>query len=178
MAGIVFDDATRGISPSYTLRFPRFRVPRTHSNALFGELDRLPGEVHPLTESWCRQRLDGFSTDNQPSVNCQGNRYLYTGFSMLQHALDMVFIARAAGNENFTEPLVSVRAIPKPRELDNAYSVVMTLIQVRPPRTIVKQISLIGSYVDGGGSILLDYHRSPEFRSGFGIGQISFFFTN
>lgn len=124
-AGIVFSfannaslDYTGGGNLTYAIRKGRADIPNTAMSGLFA------------TQGGCRGRYQPKSNKGlYTGEDCAVNKYLWTGFSALQAAIDSAIIRRYGGDPNFEHPGISVQMLPKPEfQPDSNYIQVISSI--------------------------------------------------
>ena len=93
-AGVVFNNAST-TQYSYTIRLPFDDVVKTTDNPY-------------RDQSQCR------SGDPLDSFSCDVNKYLHSGFSVLQSAIDAAFIALSLNKTQYFAPNISFQMMPKP----------------------------------------------------------------
>ena len=123
-AGIVFNfannasvDYSGGGNLSYAIRKPKPDIADTSMSNLY------------TSQGSCRGQYESDKNKGLFRGNCDVNKYLWTGFSALQAAVDTAIIRKYGGNPNFEHPGISVQMLPKPQfQPDSNYIQVISSI--------------------------------------------------
>ncbi|XP_033748206.1 ATP-binding cassette sub-family A member 5-like isoform X2 [Pecten maximus] len=75
---------------------------------------RTPHDNAADTTSWIRQQDQCRGGNGQDTTNCDANKYLNSGFCLIQAAVDAAFIRIQTGDSSFPLPDISVQMMPKP----------------------------------------------------------------
>ncbi|XP_060080116.1 cholesterol transporter ABCA5-like [Ylistrum balloti] len=75
---------------------------------------RTPHDNAADTTSWIRQQDQCRNGDGQDTTNCDANKYLNSGFCLIQAAVDAAIIRIQTGDSSFPVPEISVQMMPKP----------------------------------------------------------------
>lgn len=75
---------------------------------------RTPHDNAADTTSWIRQQGQCRNGDGTDTTNCDANKYLNSGFCLLQAAVDTAFIRIQTGDSSYPRPDISVQMMPKP----------------------------------------------------------------
>ena len=108
-AGILFNFANNasldylgGGNLTYAIRKPKSDIPDTATSNLY------------TSQGSCRGQYEADDLKGLFHSQCDVNKYLWTGFSALQAAIDTAIIRKFGGNPNFEHPGISVQMLPKP----------------------------------------------------------------
>ena len=123
LAGVVFGfannmstDYSGGGNLTYAIRYPKSDIPSTELKDAF------------VSQKSCRGQYES-AEKGLYRGDCQVNKYLFTGFTGLQAAVDTAIIRKFGGNANFAPPNISVQMLPKPSyQPDSNYIQVISAI--------------------------------------------------
>ena len=123
-AGILFNfannaslDYSGGGNLSYAIRKGKSDIPDTATSNLY------------TGQGSCRGQYESSSEKGLFHGSCDVNKYLWTGFSALQAAIDTAIIRKYGGNPSFEHPGISVQMLPKPQfQPDSNYIQVISSI--------------------------------------------------
>ena len=108
LAGVVFQfdnnvttDYEGGGNLSYAIRVKQDQIPGTGFDRIFS------------SQGDCRGRYESADRKGLFHAQCDVNKYLYTGFSALQAAIDTALIRKFGGDQSFLHPNISVKMLPK-----------------------------------------------------------------